>query len=203
MVGKARMSDAPSEPPKKYEGPFRNRPRAARPSVSGWLTPWRLYAVGALAALGVTGAFILKLPATPEEVRRSMEAENPPPPPPPGTLLAYCLSKAGPRPMEPSPFCTEARPPSCTAGDAIQLTASVRDPAVRFILPAIVGDDFRAEALLPASRELRAPAQDAPIGQWAVVADGARRKVALVAMLSTQPIQKEELTPWFDAWKQA
>jgi hypothetical protein len=196
------MSD-PQERP-RYEGPFKRRLETPGHAGSAWLSPWRLYAVGAIVALGIATFYLFKLTFTADMFKFGGEAPAPAPEPPRGTVAAYCLPAGGgaPVPVPPTPFCTEARPPSCKDGDRLQLTYTARDPATPYLYAAVVGADLGPHALTGPSRRIRPEATDAPLAQWKVKARNARSPAAVVALFSREPLGEEDLSPWFAAWRE-
>jgi hypothetical protein len=197
-------SPSPPSPPSRFEGPFKKRLVAEKPTLKGWLSPWRIYSIGAIAALGVTAVYLLKFTVTPEILDRAAAHDaEPPPPPPKGSVGAYCLQAQGgmPAPVPPAPFCTEARPPGCRAGDALQLTYTPLAPEIRFVYGAVVGEDKRPLELMPRSREVRAGTADVPLGQWPVLAKKARSAAAILVLFSRDAIESADVKPWLEAWR--
>jgi hypothetical protein len=189
--------------PAKYEGPFKHRAQAPR-TGRGWLSPWRLYSIGAIAALGLTAFYLLKFTFTPDMIRAMNAEDAPAPEEPRGSLGAWCLPAGGGAPvaMPPAPFCTEARPAGCRDGDTLQVTYTAPHPAQRHLYAAVVNGALSPEEITGStSKAIRPGARDVPIGQWRVRSAKTRSHVALVGMFAQAPLESTDLGPWLEAWR--
>ena len=196
-----------------YEGPFKKAAerkaqaaarKAARGDRSPWLAPWRLYGLGMLGGLTLAGFYAMKLTVTPEMVRRSAEDAPVAPPPPRPLVRAYCLALQGSGealPVEPAPFCTEARPPGCKDGDVLQLTYATNGASTRFAYAAVVTTPALVHATLAQGGEVRADATDTPLGQWTVKSAKERSQLGVVVLFSTELITDVDMAPWFASWR--
>lgn len=196
------MSEETPPTPKKYEGPYahlRRSPQPTRPSLR-WLSPWRIYALGTIAALGVTAFYLLKLTFTPDLIKAAGMDPAAPPPPPRNTLSAWCLSGTMQR-VPPAPFCTPARSPGCRHGQTLQITYTSPVRSQEWVYPVLLGADLRPLDLALRSRRIRPGATDTPLVQWRVEARRERSPAALVGVFSRQPLSAVELRPWLEAWR--
>jgi len=195
----------------RYEGPFKKaadrKAEAEREKVehkSRWLAPWRLYGLGMLGGLILAGFYAMKLTVTPEMVRAGAEEKPEPAPPPKPVVRAYCLALSGSgaaNPIEPSPFCTEARPPACKDGDALQLTYATNGATPKFAYAAMVTPPSLVHTTLAESLAVRAGAGDTPLGQWPVKVAKERAALGVVAFFSNEPISAADAAPFFESWK--
>ena len=204
-------TDAPSPKPRApYEGPFKKRAlekaradaaEGTEPRPSAWLSSTRLYLVGVVLALGITAFYVSKLMVRPDEILRSAQDATQKPPPPPPIVRAYCLRAQGElAPVEPRPFCTAARPPSCDAGEVMQFTYAPRGTDYTHVHLAIVDERF-ATTLVAQAEAVRADAQDAPVGQWKVAVQAPRQQVAVVGLFSRAPLTAADVAPFFESWR--
>lgn len=202
--------ETPAAPPTRapYEGPFKRRAlekaraeSGAEAPASSWRSTNRLYLIGVVIALGISAFYVSKLMVRPAEILRSADDKSKKAPAPEPQLRAYCLRVDGTlAKVEPRPFCTAARPPSCLVGETLALTYHPHGTDYSHVHVSVVDERLRPTVVATAEA-VRREAKDAPVGRWSVATETARAQVAVVGLFSRAPLTTAEVAPFFEAWK--